>query len=391
MRLDFLESSFKRIFQRVHEHKFFAPGRINLIVEQTDYNGGNVFPLAITCGTYALVAKRNDRMIRFMSLNFEELGVLESSLDSLDFDSTAGWINYPKGVTKFFIENGHAIDHGFDVLYYGDIPNGAGLSSSASIEMVTGVLLQRLFNLTIERIEMIKLCKKVENEYIGVHSGIMDQFAIGMGKKGHAIWLNCETLEYEYAPVELEEEQIVIMNTNKRRQLASSKYNERRNECEEALKRIQQNIPVRSLGEVTPAKFEEIKSVINDELLSKRAAHVIYENDRTEKALNYLKAGDLLAVGELMNDSHRSLKNDFEVTGKELDTLVEFAWKQNGVIGARMTGAGFGGCAIAIVKTSSISSFIDNVGAHYFKECGLKATFYTACIGDGAHEMKENA
>lgn len=392
MKLHAIESSFKELFGLDSEQCFFAPGRINLIGEHTDYNGGKVFPLAITCGTYALVRKRNDRSIRMASLNFKREGIIEGSLDDLAFDQKKGWVNYPNGVMKLLIDSGHAIETGIDVLFYGNIPNGAGLSSSASIELATGVMLQCLYTIDIDRIELIKLCQKVENEFIGVNSGIMDQFAIGMGKEGQAIWLDCETLEYEYAPIELKEEQIVIMNTNKRRELASSKYNERRAECEQALKRIQQELSVHSLGEVSLDQFAKVKHVIGDATLTKRAAHVISENERTEKALHFLKAGNLSAVGQLMNESHRSLRDDYEVTGKELDTLVDLAWKQDGVIGARMTGAGFGGCAIAIVKTEATDQFIQNVGTHYAEECGIDAEFYTASVGEGAHEiMKEQA
>lgn len=392
MKLHAIESSFKELFGLDSEQCFFAPGRINLIGEHTDYNGGKVFPLAITCGTYALVRKRNDRSIRMASLNFKREGIIEGSLDDLAFDQKKGWVNYPNGVMKLLIDSGHAIETGIDVLFYGNIPNGAGLSSSASIELATGVMLQCLYTIDIDRIELIKLCQKVENEFIGVNSGIMDQFAIGMGKEGQAIWLDCETLEYEYAPIELKEEQIVIMNTNKRRELASSKYNERRAECEQALKRIQQELSVHSLGEVSLDQFAKVKHVIGDATLTKRAAHVISENERTEKALHFLKAGNLSAVGQLMNESHRSLRDDYEVTGKELDTLVDLAWKQDGVIGARMTGAGFGGCAIAIVKTEATNQFIQNVGTHYAEECGIDAEFYTASVGEGAHEiMKEQA
>ncbi|PPA69619.1 galactokinase [Jeotgalibacillus proteolyticus] len=387
MKLESLTNSFINYFQTSPDQYFFAPGRINLIGEHTDYNGGKVFPLAITSGTYALARKREDRKIRMVSLNFEDQGVVEVSLDALEYNTGNEWVNYPNGVTKLMVEKGSEIENGFDVLFYGNIPNGAGLSSSASIEMATGVMLQGLFQIDMDRVELIKLCQQVENEFIGVNSGIMDQFAIGMGKEGQAIWLDCETLAYEYAPLELIEEQIVIINTNKRRELASSKYNERRSECEAALKELQPYIQAEALGEISSETFESIKQHLSSETLVKRAKHVIYENERTEKALHQLKAGNLKAVGELMNDSHRSLKNDYEVTGKELDTIVEFAWEQEGVIGARMTGAGFGGCAIAIVKTNHIPAFIDYVGAHYTKECGLEAAFYTASVGEGAHEI----
>ncbi|MGG5737282.1 galactokinase [Bacillus cereus group sp. IBL03679] len=388
MRIESLETTFEKIFQEKVERIFFAPGRVNLIGEHTDYNGGHVFPVAITFGTYALVRKRSDQLIRLMSLNFEEMGVMESSLDDLERNSSDGWISYPKGMTKLFKEKGHKIETGYDVLFYGNIPNGAGLSSSASIELATAVMLRGLYDLTIDRIEMIQMGQRVENEYIGVNSGIMDQFAIGMGKSGSGIWLDCKTLEYEYAPIELKGESIVIMNTNKRRELVDSKYNERRSECTEAFKRLKQKMNVRYLGEVTPNQFEENKYIIGDEVLEKRAKHVVYENERTIKALIKLREGDLNAVGKLMNESHCSLEKDYEVTGKELDTLVHAAWEQPGVIGARMTGAGFGGCAIAIVKNKFIDAFVEKVGDTYRKICGREATFYIAHIGDGAREIK---
>ncbi|WP_050183227.1 galactokinase [Domibacillus robiginosus] len=387
MKMEGMGRLFADTFNRPAERVFFAPGRINLIGEHTDYNGGHVFPLAITFGTYALAAKREDNKLRFYSANFSERGVVEGSLDALGYREEDGWTNYPKGMTKLMQEAGYSINTGYDVLFYGNIPNGAGLSSSASIEMATGVMLEGLFDLDIDRIEMVKIGQRVENYYIGVNSGIMDQFAIGMGKAGAAIWLDCETLDFEYAPIELPDASIVIMNTNKRRELASSKYNERRSECEEALSRLQKQIDVKSLGELTTDQFEEYRAAIGDAVLEKRARHAVYENARTIEALNKLKRGDVEAVGLLMNESHRSLEQDYEVTGKELDTLVHTAWNQPGVIGARMTGAGFGGCAIAIVLNEHIDSFISEVGNRYKEECGIEAAFYMAAIGGGAREL----
>ncbi|WP_046179558.1 galactokinase [Domibacillus tundrae] len=387
MKLNQLKQTFEEVFGRLADRIFFAPGRINLIGEHTDYNGGHVFPLAITFGTYALAAKREDDQLRFYSINFDKQGVIEGSLQGLEYKGTDGWTNYPKGMTKLMIEAGFPIDSGYDVLFYGNIPNGAGLSSSASIELATGVMLEGLFGLAIDRIEMVKIGQEVENDYIGVNSGIMDQFAIGMGKEGAAIWLDCETLEYEYAPIELPDASIVIMNTNKRRELASSKYNERRGECEEALSRLQKQVNVKSLGELTPEQFEQHRTAIGDAVLEKRAQHAVYENARTIEALDKLKEGDVEAVGQLMNESHRSLERDYEVTGKELDTLVYAAWEQPGVIGARMTGAGFGGCAIAIVKDENVESFIREVGNRYKEKCGIEAEFYMANIGGGAREL----
>ncbi|MCA1055253.1 galactokinase [Rossellomorea aquimaris] len=384
-----LSKSFQQIFGVAASRAFFAPGRINLIGEHTDYNGGHVFPCAITFGTYAFARKREDSLVRMYSLNFEEKGVIEFDLDRLDFDEGHDWVNYPKGMIRFLKEAGHVIDRGMDVLYFGNIPNGAGLSSSASIELVTGVLLQGLFNLDAERLELVETGKKVENDFIGVNSGIMDQFAIGMGKKGAGILLDTNTLQYQYAPIDLEDHKIIIMNTNKRRELAGSKYNERRSECESALESLKGVVDIGSLGDLTEEEFENHKGVISSETERKRAKHAVYENRRTLKALAFLKDGKLEQFGELMNDSHVSLRDDYEVTGKELDALVEAAWNQPGVVGARMTGAGFGGCAIAIVENEHVDRFIEEVGNEYKEAIGYEATFYTASIGDGAKELNK--
>lgn len=383
-----LEGLFRETFGKVGFRSFFAPGRINLIGEHTDYNGGHVFPCAITYGTYALAAKRTDRMLRMYSVNFSEKGIIECSLDELSFSSADDWANYPKGMIAHLQKNGYVIEEGLDLLFYGNIPNGAGLSSSASIEMVTGVMLQSLFHLKIDRIELVKLGQIVENQYIGVNSGIMDQFAIGMGKKACGMLLDCQTLQYRYAPIHLEHHVIVIMNTNKRRVLAASKYNERRQECEDALKILQEKVPAQSLGDLSMETFEKYETSIVDETVRKRARHAVSENERTIQALAALEKNDLYTFGELMNDSHRSLRDDYEVTGAELDALVEAAWKQNGVIGARMTGAGFGGCAIAIVERGSVDDFLDRVGRTYLAAVGYEASFYIADIGDGACEIE---
>ena len=292
-------------------------------------------------------------------------------------------------MTKYFLDNGFKISNGFDVLYYGNIPNGAGLSSSASIELVTGVLLDNIYNLSIDRIQMIQIGQKVENEYIGVNSGIMDQFAIGMGKENHAILLNCDTLDYEYAPIELNDYDIIIINTNKRRELADSKYNERRQQCEEALQNLQTELAITNLGELTREQFDENRHLIQSEVNQKRAKHAVYENARTMEALQKLKAGDLQSFGQLVNASHHSLRDEYEVTGKELDTIVEAAWKQDGVLGARMTGAGFGGCAIAIVEKEKIEVVKKAIEKEYIEKVGYEPTFYVASIGDGAKELKE--
>ncbi|WP_407270192.1 galactokinase [Radiobacillus sp. PE A8.2] len=367
---------------------FFAPGRINLIGEHTDYNGGHVFPASISFGTYALAAKRNDNKLRFYSVNFPEKGVIECDLSNLDFKDQDNWANYPKGMIRAFLQDGFSITTGADILYYGNIPNGAGLSSSASIEMATGVILENLFNLTIDRVRMVQLGQKVENEYIGVNSGIMDQFAIGKGKKGHAILLDCQSLEYRYAPLDLENQVIIIINTNKRRELAGSKYNERRSECERALGDLQSELSITSLGELSIEQFEEHKHLIKNSTDMIRAKHAVYENQRTLAALEKLKENKLDDFGKLMNESHLSLQHDYEVTGIELDTIVETAWQQEGVLGARMTGAGFGGCAIAIVEKDHVDSFKQNIHDVYLNKIGYEPTFYVATIGDGAKEIE---
>ncbi|MDA1476933.1 galactokinase [Bacillus changyiensis] len=366
---------------------FFAPGRINLIGEHTDYNGGHVFPAAISYGTYALGLKRDDQKIRFYSMNFPDIGMIECELTDLTFNQSHNWANYPKGMLYLLKEVGKQILHGADILFYGNIPNGAGLSSSASIELATGVLLNELFELKMEPISLIKLGQRVENAYIGVNSGIMDQFAIGMGKKDHAILLNCQTLDYKYAPFTLNEHVMIIMNTNKQRTLAGSKYNERRIECEKALSDLQTTLSISSLGQLTTEEFEKHRHLIQNKVNQKRAKHAVYENVRTLKALEKLQQGDLTAFGILMNESHLSLRDDYEVTGLELDTIVQTAWEQKGVLGARMTGAGFGGCAIAIVEKEAVEDFKKNVNTIYQQTVGYEASFYTAAIGDGAKEI----
>ncbi|SHJ93915.1 galactokinase [Geosporobacter subterraneus DSM 17957] len=367
-------------------YTFFAPGRVNLIGEHTDYNGGHVFPCALSFGTYGIARKREDGRLRFFSKNFEALGVIETNLEDLIFDKKHDWANYPKGIVKTFLDAGYVIDKGFDVLFYGNIPNGAGLSSSASIELATGVLLKALFNLDIDMIEIVKLSQRSENEFNGVNCGIMDQFACGMGKKDHAILLDTNTLKYEYVPAKLEGISIVIANTNKRRDLTVSKYNERRSECESALAALKKELNISSLGDLTEEIFEQYVHLIENEVQKKRARHAVYENQRTIKAVKALTAGDIRLFGKLMNDSHRSLRDDYEVTGTELDTLVYAAW-ENGAIGSRMTGAGFGGCTVSLVYNDKIDAFIKAVGKAYEDRIGYKADFYVASIDDGARQI----
>lgn len=383
-----IRTKFEELFGNEGEIKeYFAPGRVNLIGEHTDYNGGHVFPCALTMGTYAVARKRNDNKIRLYSMNFENLGILESTIDDLKYNKNEDWINYPKSMVWALKEDGFNIDRGLDIVYLGTIPNGAGLSSSASIEVLTGFVLKDLFGLDVDMTKIALLGQKAENKYIGVNCGIMDQFIIANGKKGCAIFLDTANLEYEYAPVKLENAKIVIMNTNKKRGLGDSKYNERRAECEEALKELQQKLDIKSLGELTEQEFEENKYLIKSEIRQKRAKHAVYENQRTVKAVEALKENKIDLFGKLMIASHNSLRDDYEVTGKELDTLVEESLKQDGVIGARMTGAGFGGCAVSIVKSDKVDDFIKNVGKGYKDKIGYNADFYAVEIGDGPRKI----
>ncbi|WP_022819201.1 galactokinase [Fusobacterium russii] len=370
---------------------YFSPGRVNLIGEHTDYNGGFVFPCALDFGTYAVVRKREDKIFRMYSKNFENLGIIEFSLNDLVYKKEDNWANYPKGVIKTFLDHNLAIKTGFDVLFFGNIPNGAGLSSSASIEVLVAVILKSLFDLDIDMVEMVKYCQLAENKFIGVNSGIMDQFAVGMGKKDRAILLDCNSLNYEYVPVVLNNMSIVIANTNKKRGLADSKYNERRASCEAAVEELNKNgVKIKYLGELTVEEFGKVKHFIKDEEQLKRARHAVRENERTKEAVSVLKAGNIEKFGKLMNESHISLRDDYEVTGIELDSLVEAAWDEEGTIGSRMTGAGFGGCTVSIVKNENIESFIKNVGEKYKVKTGLSASFYVANIGNGAKELKSD-
>ena len=387
MELTGLKQKFEELFGKKDYTAFFAPGRINLIGEHTDYNGGNVFPCAITLGTYAIAAKNDLKQVRLYSENFPEAGVISFDLADLDHKKADSWANYPKGMLRYLKEAGHAIPEGMDMVIFGNIPNGSGLSSSASLELLMGVVLDNLFDLNVDRLDLIKTGKRVENEFIGVNSGIMDQFAVGMGEENKAILLDCNTLEYEMVPVELGNHAIVIMNTKKRRELVDSKYNERRSECEEALAKLQTVVSVGSLGELDEEPFENAKAVLESDVLYRRARHAVTENQRTLKAKSALQAGELEAFGQLMNQSHISLRDDYEVTGIELDTLVQAAWDQPGVLGARMTGAGFGGCAIAIVEKDAIPTFIENVGKTYETAIGYPAEFYIAEISDGAKRL----
>lgn len=367
---------------------YFAPGRVNLIGEHTDYNGGHVFPCALTIGTYAVARKRTDKNLRFFSMNFETLGVIESTIINLKPEKEADWTNYPKGVMWAFGEKGFELENGMDLLLFGNIPNGSGLSSSASVEVLTGFILRDMYGFEISNQELALIGQFSENQFNKVNCGIMDQFAIAMGKTDHAIYLDTADLSYLYVPVKLEDARIVISCSNKKRGLGDSKYNERRDECEEALRRLQTKMKVKSLGELSSDEFEKHTALIKDEVLIRRARHAVTENERTKLAVDALQKGDLLSFGKLMNQSHVSLRDDYEVTGKELDTLAEVAWKVKGVIGSRMTGAGFGGCTVSIVKNNKIDSFIQEVGQAYEKEIGYAADFYVVEVGPGPQVIK---
>ncbi len=385
---DTILRKFKEVYGDTEGVKtFFAPGRVNLIGEHTDYNGGHVFPCALTIGTYAAARRRQDKKLRFYSMNFEKLGVLESSLEDLVPSKEAGWTNYPKGVMWAFGQKGMEVTEGMDLLLYGNIPNGSGLSSSASVEVLTGYILRDFFGFEVDNQGLALIGQYSENQNNKVNCGIMDQFAIAMGRKDNAIFLDTADLSYTYAPIALKGAKIVIASSNKKRGLGDSKYNERRSECETALAELQKVVEIESLGDLDQETFEKYQSAIQSEVRRKRARHAVCENQRTIRAVEALKADDVALFGQLMNASHVSLRDDYEVTGVELDTLVEEAWKVEGVIGSRMTGAGFGGCTVSIVRDEAIDAFIDQVGKAYEARIGYKADFYVVEVGDGPGEI----
>lgn len=366
---------------------YFAPGRVNLIGEHTDYNGGHVFPCALTLGTYGIARKREDNKLRFYSVNFERLGVIESSLEDLKPYKAAEWTNYPKGVMWAFEERGYKLPNGLDILLYGNIPNGSGLSSSASLEVLTGVILKDMFGFDVSMTDIALIGQFSENNFNGCNCGIMDQFASAMGKKDNAIFLDTNTLQYEYAPVVLDDTKIVIINSKVKHSLVDSAYNDRRNECETALKELQEVVAVQTLGDLTEEAFEKHKDAIKSEIRQKRARHAVYENQRTIRAVEALKENRIEEFGKLMNESHRSLRDDYEVSCKEIDILVDLAWETEGVIGSRITGGGFGGCTVSIVKNEAVDGFIKNIGEQYLAKVGHEAEFYVVDIGDGARVL----
>lgn len=367
---------------------YFSPGRVNLIGEHTDYNGGHVFPCALTLGTYGAARKREDNKIHFYSMNLDSFGVVEASLDDLTNKKEYNWANYPLGVVWAFKEKGHTITSGFDMVIWGNIPNGSGLSSSASLEVLTGVILTDLFEIKdLSMTDLALISQYSENNFNGCNCGIMDQFAVAMGKKDHAIFLDTSDLSYEYAPCVLDGAKIVITNSKVKHSLVDSAYNDRRNECAAALKALQSELDIQALGDLTPEEFEAHKSLIKDEIQLQRAKHAVYENQRTIDAVTALKAGDIESFGKLMNQSHISLRDDYDVSCEEIDILVDLAWKIPGVLGSRITGGGFGGCTVSIVKDESIDTFIETIGKTYLEKVGHEAEFYTVDIGDGASRL----
>ncbi len=364
---------------------YFAPGRVNLIGEHTDYNNGYVFPCALTYGTYLLVRRTNRPVLHFATTNFSFRK--DIPLDHIGEKVGNEWVNYPLGVINQFVQRG-VVFNGMEMLFSGTVPNGAGLSSSASIEMVMAVAINEMYRAGFPMVELALIGQRAENEFVGMNCGIMDQFASGLGKENAALFLNCDTLQYELVPLDLKEYRLVISNTNKRRGLTDSKYNERRSECDRAVEYISRKKKIEHLSQLSYHEFESLQEAIPDPTVRKRARHVISENQRVLEAVLALKSGDLKQFGQLMNESHDSLRDDYEVTGKELDTLVSEARKIKGVLGSRMTGAGFGGCTVSIVHKDMTNTFIRQVGKNYEKATGLKPDFYLPDIGGGAGKLQ---
>ena len=390
MRTDLMNTFREKFGGKGDIRTYFAPGRVNLIGEHTDYNGGHVFPCALTLGTYGVARKRRDNKLRFYSMNLDKRGVLYSNLNDLVPRRGAGWTNYPKGVMWAFAQRGFKMDCGLDLMIWGNIPNGSGLSSSAALEVLTGLILKDMYGFDMSMTDIALIGQYAENNFNGCNCGIMDQFASANGKKDHAIFLDTNTLEYEYAPVVLEDAQIVIVNSKVKHSLVNSAYNDRRNDCEEALKELQTVVDVKALGELTVEQFEQYKSAIKSEVRVKRAKHAVYENQRTIQAVAALKAGDIETFGKLMNETHVSLRDDYEVSCAEVDALVEIAWATEGVLGSRITGGGFGGCTVNIVKNDAVDAFVERIKKEYPERTGIEAEIYFANIGEGARKLDRN-
>ena len=384
-----LFEKFKELFGDTSDARlYFSPGRVNLIGEHTDYNGGHVFPCALTIGTYGVAKKRNDNKIHFYSMNLDNFGVIEVTLDDLSYHAEYNWANYPLGVVWAFAEKGYTLDYGFDMVIWGNIPNGSGLSSSASLEVLTGVVLKDLYNIdALTMTDLALIGQYSENNFNGCNCGIMDQFAVAMGKADNAIFLDTSTLNFEYAPVKLKDAKIIITNSKVKHSLVDSAYNTRRQECADALAALQTEVSIESLGDLDMETFEKYKSVIGDPIKEQRAKHAVAENQRTIDAVAALKADNIELFGQLMNQSHISLGDDYEVSCEEIDILVDLAWNTPGVIGSRITGGGFGGCTVSIVKNDAIDTFIETIGTAYKEKVGHEAEFYTVEIGDGARRL----
>lgn len=383
--LDNLKQQFEDFFAQTHQHAFFAPGRVNLIGEHIDYNGGLVMPCAITMGTYLLVAENKEGKFRFRSSNFDES--LEIPLQDAYTKTGKEWYNYPLGVIHNFLAEGKQLK-GLDLLYFGNLPIGASLSSSASIEVVTAFALNDLFNAGFSKLELVKLSKKVENEFIGVNSGIMDQFAVAFGEESKALKLNCDTLDYQAVECDLGDHYLAIINTNKPRKLTESKYNERVAECREALAALQGELKIENLCDIDAATFEKYAHLIENPVVAKRAKHVVEENDRVLSAAKALDENRIADFGKLMYGSHDSLQHLYEVSGAELDTIVDFCKTFEGVTGARMTGAGFGGCAIALVKKDRFEQFGDEIVLYYTEKIGYAPSVYSSVPGTGVTRLE---
>jgi len=382
---DNLQQEFQKAYGKPAEHTFFSPGRVNLIGEHIDYNGGLVMPCAVTLGTYMLTALNNDGVFRFKSVNFND--ELEIPVQNSYQKKGNSWYNYPLGVIHYFVKGGKELQ-GLDILYYGDIPIGSGLSSSASIEVVTAYAFNELFKGGFSKLELVLMAKKVENEFIGLNSGIMDQFAVAFGEENKALMLDCDTLDYEAVDTNLGDYILAIINTNKPRKLAESKYNERVQECQTALKDLQVELDISNLCELNMTIFDHYKHLIKDTTVLNRATHVVSENDRVKLAAKALAANNLAEFGRLMYASHYSLQHLYEVSGVELDAVVEYAATDENVIGARMTGAGFGGCAIALVKKDSLESFTNALTTYYTNKIGYAPSVYSSLIGNGVGELQ---
>ena len=382
-----VQKFYEKFGQGGEVRSYFAPGRVNLIGEHTDYNGGHVFPCALTLGTYGVVRDREDRAVRFYSQNIDSMGIVETSLDDLVPNPAASWTNYPKGVMWAFEKRGFKLTHGLDIYIYGDIPNGSGLSSSASLEVLTGVILKDTFGFDVSMVDIALIGQDAENNFNGMNCGIMDQFASAMGKEDNAIFLDTNTLDYEYAPVKLADAKIVITNSKVKHSLVNSAYNDRRKECETALEELQKVVDIKSLGDLTEEEFEAHKDAIKDEVRQKRAKHAVYENQRTVNAVAALRENNVELFGKLMNASHESLRYDYEVSCEEIDILVDLAQAMPGVIGSRITGGGFGGCTVSIVKNDAVERFTKEIGAAYLEKVGHEAEFYVVDIGDGARKL----